>query len=67
MAKTKSLETAFEELEATVTALEDEVLTLDEAFKLYSAGIKLVKYCNTAIDKVEKKMIELQTEEDDEL
>ena len=63
MAKTKSLETAFEELEATVTALEDEALTLDEAFKLYSAGIKLVKYCNTAI---EKKMIELQTEEEDD-
>lgn len=68
MAKAKSLETAFEELETTVAALEDEALTLDDAFKLYSAGIKLVKYCNQAIDKVEKKMIELQTEdEDDEL
>lgn len=68
MAEAKSFEEAFEELENAVTALEDEQLTLDEAFMLYSSGVKLVKFCNDAIDRIEKKMIELETAgEEDEL
>lgn len=64
MARTKSLETAFEELEAAVAKLEMEDMSLEASFKLYTEGVKLVKYCNDAIDKVEKKMIELKAEED---
>ena len=60
MAKAKSLETAFDELEATIAALEDENLTLEDSFKLYTAGMKLAKYCSDTIDRVEKKMIELK-------
>ena len=64
MAKTKTLETAFDELESTIAALENPDITLDESLKLYQQGVKLLKYCNDAIDKVEKKIIELKTEDD---
>ncbi|MCI6019056.1 MAG: exodeoxyribonuclease VII small subunit [Clostridiales bacterium] len=63
MAKAKSLETAFEELETTIAALESGDLSLEASFKLYADGMKLVKYCNDAIDKVEKKMIQLKAED----
>jgi len=63
MAKVKSLETAFEELEQTIVNLEEGEKTLDESFKLYQEGMKLLKYCNDKVDKVEKKLIELRTEE----
>lgn len=64
MAKAKTLETAFEELNATIVALENPDVTLDESLKLYQQGVKLLKYCNDSIDKVEKKIIELKTEDD---
>ena len=38
---------------------------LEEAFKLYQEGVKLLKYCNGAIDKVEKKIIEIHGNEDE--
>ena len=41
-------------------------LPLEEAFKLYQEGVKLLKYCNGAIDKVEKKIIEIHGNEDEE-
>lgn len=64
MAKAKTLETAFKELEGTIAALENPDVTLDESLKLYQQGVKLLKYCNDSIDKVEKKIIELKTEDD---
>ena len=64
MAKAKTLETAFEELETTITELENPDVSLDEALKLYQQGVKLLKYCNDSIDKVEKKIIELKTEDE---
>ena len=64
MARTKTLESAFEELEQTISALENPQVTLDEALKLYQQGVKLLKYCNDSIDKVEKKIIELKTEDE---
>ncbi len=68
MAKAKTLESVFEELEQTISALESPDVSLDESLKLYQQGVKLLKYCNDSIDKVEKKIIELKTEEEiDEL
>ena len=60
MAKAKTLESVFEELEQTISALENPDVTLDESLKLYQQGVKLLKYCNDSIDKVEKKIIELK-------
>jgi exodeoxyribonuclease VII small subunit len=59
MAKSKSLETAFEELDALIAKMEDKDLPLEDAFKSYQEGVKLLQYCSSAIDKVEKKIIEI--------
>lgn len=64
MAKTKTLESVFDELESTIARLEDSQVTLEESLKLYQQGVKLLKYCNDSLDKVEKKMIELKAEDD---
>ena len=53
----KSLEAAFEELDKRIEDLEEEEITLEESFKLYQEGMKLLKYCNNSIDKVEKQII----------
>lgn len=55
--KAKSLEQAFEELQDIIGQLEQEDITLDASFKLYNEGMKLLKYCNESIDKVEKEII----------
>ena len=60
MAGKKTLETAFEQLETAISKLENEDMSLEQSFKLYTEGVKLVKYCNDEIDKVEKQMIELK-------
>lgn len=56
----KSLETSFEELQGIIDKLEDNSCTLEESFRLYSDGMKLLKDCNDAIDKVEKQVILLE-------
>ena len=66
MAKAKSLETAFEELDALIEQMENKDTSLEESFKIYSSGMKLIQYCNDALDKVEKKMIVLEQEKEDE-
>ena len=63
MAKSKSLETAFGELEDLIRQMENKETSLEESFKLYTSGMKLIKYCNDSLDKVEKKLIEISEEE----
>ena len=55
--KAKSIEKSFQELDEILEQLEDEEVTLEDSFKLYQKGMKLVKECNTSIDKVEKELI----------
>ena len=65
MAKTaKTLEASFEELEQIIGQLENSEVSLDDSFKLYNAGMKLLKSCNDSIDKVEKKILVLSEEGD---
>jgi exodeoxyribonuclease VII small subunit len=59
MEKEKTMETAFEELDVLLGRMEDKDLPLEEAFKLYQEGTKLIAYCNASIDRVEKQIIEL--------
>lgn len=66
MAKSASLEENFENIEEILDKLENGSLSLDESFKLYKEGIKLVKQCNSQLDKVEKQIIIIDREEDDE-
>ena len=50
------LEEACEKLEQTVQALEQEDVSLEESFRIYRQGMELLKQCNLAIDRVEKKV-----------
>lgn len=60
-----SLEEAFEQVEETIARLEDEDITLEESFRAYQDGMKLLKYCNEKIDRVEKQVLKIN--EDGEL
>lgn len=59
MAKEQTLEQAFEKLEEMIGDLEQEDISLEESFKLYKEGMKLIKSCNDKIDKVEKEVLKL--------
>lgn len=52
-------EQAFEKLEEMIGDLEQEDISLEESFKLYKEGMKLIKSCNDKIDKVEKEVLKL--------
>lgn len=58
-----TLESSMEALEKVMEQLEREEVTLEESFRLYKDGMKLLKECNAAIDKVEKKIIVLNGDE----
>ena len=51
------IEEAFEKLDTIINKLEDKDTSLEEAFKEYEKGMKLVKECNDSLDKVEKKIL----------
>lgn len=57
MAKAMALEESFANLEKIIDQLENGQLSLDESFKMYNEGIKLIKNCNIQLDKVEKQII----------
>jgi exodeoxyribonuclease VII small subunit len=57
--KKLSLEENFIKLEETIDKLEDEDTSLEEAFALYTDGMKILKNCNEQIDKVEKQVLKL--------
>ena len=46
MAKAKSLEESFAQLDELLLKMEDRDLPLEEAFRLYQEGVKLVKTCS---------------------
>ncbi len=51
-----SVEEAFSQIEEKIHALEKEDISLEDSFKEYQEGMKLLKYCHDAIEKVEKKV-----------
>lgn len=57
--KVKSIEEAFEALDVIVEQLESGEASLEEAFLSYQKGMELLKECSSKIDKVEKKMLQL--------
>lgn len=62
--KEKTIESIFEQLEEKLNKLEDRNITLEEAFKTYTEGMKLLKSCNDKLDKVEKKVMIMNEEGD---
>lgn len=55
----KSLEEAFDELDALAERLEEKGISLDESFRLYKQGMDLLQFCSRQIDTVEKKMLQI--------
>ena len=66
MAKAQTLEQSFEKLEQIIGNLENGDVSLEDSFKLYNEGMKLIQYCNQQLDKVEKKIVVLNQKEGDE-
>ena len=64
----KTLEQSFERLEEIISQMEKSDTTLDASFKMYQEGMTLVESCNNQLDKVEKQIIVLNDdgEQDDE-
>ena len=63
MTKKITIEESFASLDAIIEELQNGDLTLEESFQKYEEGMKLIKNCNTAIDKVEKKLEVINGEE----
>ncbi len=59
MAKEITLEQMFEKLEESIAKLEQEDISLEDSFKIYREGMKLIQTCNEKIDKVEKEVLKL--------
>lgn len=63
MPKKITIEESFASLDAIIEELQNGDLTLEESFQKYEEGMKLIKNCNTAINKVEKKLEVINGEE----
>ena len=59
MAKELTLEQTFERLEDTISKLQQEDVSLEESFRLYKEGMRLIQSCNDRIDSVEKEVLKL--------
>ena len=54
-----TVEELFGQLDEILGKLTDGSLSLEDSFKWYESGMKLVKTCNEKIDQVEKQIIVL--------
>ncbi len=57
-----SLEENFGRLDEIIERMESDELSLEEAFRAYSDGMRLLKTCNDQIDRVEKQVLKLTEE-----
>ena len=51
-----TIEEALSEIDVKIKALEEEDISLEDSFREYQEGMKLLKYCHEAISEVEKKV-----------
>ena len=56
------LETAFDQIEQLLQKLQEGEVSLEESFRLYEQGLKLLQKCNENIDHVEKQMLQIDEE-----
>ncbi|MBQ2404022.1 MAG: exodeoxyribonuclease VII small subunit [Lachnospiraceae bacterium] len=57
-----TIEETFAALDALIDQLESGKGSLEDAFKNYEEGMKLVKSCNEKIEKIEKQILVLGRE-----
>lgn len=58
--KKLSIEESFSQIEKIIEKLENPEISLEDSFKEYQAGMKLLKDCDKQIEKVEKKILVLE-------
>ncbi len=63
MGKKKTFESAMQALEDIVREMESGELALEEAVKKYEQGIKHSNFCLDILDKTEKKITLLSTDD----
>ena len=56
------LETSFDQIEQLLQKLQEGEVSLEESFRLYEQGMKLLQKCNENIDHVEKQMLQIDEE-----
>ena len=54
--KKLTVEEAFMQIESKIQALDSDEISLEDSFKEYQEGMKLLKYCHGAIEEVEQKV-----------
>lgn len=59
-----TIEETFEELDNLLDMLEQSDNSLEESFRYFARGMKLVRQCSSQIDKVEKQIFILSEEEE---
>ncbi len=62
-----TIEETFAALDALIDQLESGRGSLEDAFKNYEEGMKLVKSCNEKIEKIEKQILVLNGESMEEM
>ncbi len=67
MAAKICFETSLKKLESAVEQLESGELTLDDALKVFSAGVKQAENCRKALQKVELQVEQLLQSSDGSL
>lgn len=60
--ETPSLEETFKQLEEIINQMEGQDVSLDESFQLYQQGVEKLKSCSDLLDRVEKKLMVLNSE-----
>ena len=55
----KTIEEVFQELDNLAVKLEDSETSLEDSFRFYKEGMELLKYCSDKLDRVEKKMLQM--------
>lgn len=58
-------EEALDRLEEIVKNLESGGLTLEQSLEKFSEGVKLIKFCNQELNKAEKKIEMVLSEEEE--
>jgi exodeoxyribonuclease VII small subunit len=63
----KSFEDAMSRLEDIVKDLESGELSLEDSFKVFEEGMKLIKFCSGKLEEVEQKVTMLVKDSDGKL
>ena len=53
------IEDALKMVDETISSLQKEDISLEESFRRYEQGMKLLKYCNDEIEQVEQKVMKI--------